>query len=70
MLITYREVALMVEDDVASAATKQRVAIVIAHEACPSVVRQPHHYAVVEQPVVKRGFRLLHGALRHRRTVP
>lgn len=31
-LITYREVALMVDDDVASAATKQRVAIVIAHE--------------------------------------
>lgn len=31
-LITYREVALMVDDDVASASTKQRVAIVIAHE--------------------------------------
>ena len=31
-LITYREVALMVDDEVASAATKQRVAIVIAHE--------------------------------------
>ena len=31
-LITYREVAPMVDDEVASAATKQRVAIVIAHE--------------------------------------
>jgi puromycin-sensitive aminopeptidase len=31
-LVTYREVALMVDDKVASAATKQRVAIVIAHE--------------------------------------
>ncbi len=31
-LVTYREVALMIDDKTASAATKQRVAIVIAHE--------------------------------------